>query len=239
MTEPQALLRLQEIDLDLLRCERALQTLPQRERLATVKVAQRRMASEITKIVGRRKDVEIDLADLDEKRKHYEGIVGEVQAKAADSTGDFRALHDFEGQLSELAKALEKTEFETGKNMEELERVEHAEKNARDVQTRLGEQEAALVESFRKDAATVLAERKQLEAERADVTPRISAALLKRYAAACERFDGNGVETLVGNKPTACRVTIQPSQYTDLRHGGPITECPWCHRILVIQNEQE
>ena len=41
----------------------------------------------------------------------------------------------------------------------------------------------------------------------------------------------------MGNVPSVCRVKLQPSLFHDLAHGDEITECPYCHRILITSEE--
>ena len=53
--------------------------------------------------------------------------------------------------------------------------------------------------------------------------------------AAAKRFGGLAVEKLEGNVPSVCRVKLQPSLFSDLKHAGSIAECPYCHRLLVTE----
>ncbi|MEF2855052.1 MAG: C4-type zinc ribbon domain-containing protein, partial [Collinsella intestinalis] len=38
--------------------------------------------------------------------------------------------------------------------------------------------------------------------------------------------------------PTVCRTALQPASMDALRHATDYAECPYCHRIIVV-NEQE
>jgi predicted nucleic acid-binding Zn-ribbon protein len=194
------------------------------------------VATELTKMLGQRKDVEMEINDLDKTRVSFETRVTEAQQKANDSEEGYRSVKDFEAQLSDYAKRLEKIQFDTDKLMAELEKLEHADKNARSIQSKLDEEERAQTASYEEAAADVTREVKALKEERADVVSQLSPELLERYAAAVKRFGGIAVETLDGNKPSACRVALQPSQFSDIRHGPVITECPYCHRILVTES---
>ena len=50
MTEPQALLRLQEIDLELMRINSQLKAMPQQKKLEAIKAAERNITSKLTAI---------------------------------------------------------------------------------------------------------------------------------------------------------------------------------------------
>ena len=81
-----------------------------------------------------------------------------------------------------------------------------------------------------------MAEVRKLAAERKSVVADLSGEVLARYEAASRRFGGLAVERLAGNLPSVCRVKLQPSQFSDLRRAGAeVTECPYCHRMLVFE----
>lgn len=235
MTEPEALVRLQEIDLSLIRCRNTIAALPQRKKILAVRAARKKIATEVTHIVGQRKDLEMEIEDNGKERASFEAKVEEAQVEAAEGSSEFRHAKDLEERLSLYAKRLEKLSYEDDQLTDELEKIEHAERNAHDLDARLVEQEAALTEAFRSDAGSIQEEVDQLEAERAQVGADLTPELVARYDKACKRFSGIAVEHLEGNKPSACRVTLQPSQFSDLAHGPVITECPYCHRILVTE----
>lgn len=237
MSEASALVRLQEIDIELMRHRKTASELPQRAKVAAARAATKKMAAELTKIVGQRKDIEIELAELDESKKFYSERVTAVQEEAA-AGADYHATQDLEAQLSALAKKLEKAEYDSDRLLEKLEAVESTEAKAREVQRRLAEQEQAQIDSWREATAEISAEVKKLEQEREGLVAGISPQLLARYDAAVKRFGGLAVETLEGNRPSTCRVALQPSSYSDIRKAGSdVTTCPYCKRILVLSQE--
>lgn len=236
MSEQTALLRLQEIDLELMRSKKVASELPQRAKVQAARAAAKKVAGELTKIVGQRKDVEIELAELESNKKFLESKVTEVQTAVANGT--YHDAQSFEAALSMLAKKLEKIGFDTDRYLEQLETVERAEKNARALADKIAAEEQAQTDSFKADMDTIKADVEKLAAERKEILGQISAANLKAYEAAKERFGGIAVETLVGNRPSVCRVALQPSSYTDIRRtGAQITTCPYCKRMLVVAQE--
>ena len=110
--------------------------------------------------------------------------------------------------------------------------VERAEKNARDLVAKLEAEEKAQTDSFKADVESIRAHVSELAKEREGVVAQISAQNLAAYDAACKRFGGIAVETLVGNRPSVCRVALQPSSYTDIRRSNAeVTTCPYCKRV--------
>lgn len=239
MTEATALLTLQDLDIRLLKCASALASMPQQERLKTIQLARRRVSSELTGIVGQRKDAEMEIADLRENLAHYHEKTAEVQAAADAGQHTHRELRDFEQQLTSLAKRIEKCEYSLGPARERLERLERAERNARHTADRLEAERTATQASLDADSKSLRAEIVELTRRRGEAAAEVSEDHLAAYEAARKRFRGLAVERLSGNVPSVCRVRLQPSSFHDLVHGEEITECPYCHRILITSEEAE
>lgn len=238
MSEASNLLRLQEIDLELMKSKKTAEALPQRARVEAARAASKKVAGELTKIVGQRKDLEIEINDLAESKKFFSEKVTEIQEGTYNQ--DFRDAQEMEHNLSSLAKRLEKCDFETDRLIPQLETVERAEANARALADKLAREEAAQLESFKAAMAQITDQVKALAAERERIVAALPAQLVSAYEAARKRFGGLAVETLVGNRPSACRVTLQPSSFTDIRRSGAeVTTCPYCKRILVVSGEGE
>ena len=239
MTEATALTTLQEIDLELLKHASALASMPQQQRLKTIELARRKVASELTGIVGQRKDAELEIADTEADLEHYNQKTAEVQAEADAGGHTHREIRDFEQSLTSLAKRIEKCEFALGPARERLGRLERAERNARLTLERLEQEREAAQVSLDEGSATLRAKIVELTRRREDAARDVSAEHLAAYEVARKRFKGLAVERLRGNVPSVCRVKLQPSQFHDLAHGDEITECPYCHRILITSEEVE
>ena len=238
MTVADTLVRLQEVDLELLKHASTLSAMPQRKRLQTIELAARKVATELKGIVGQRKDAETEIADAEEALAHYREKTVEVQAAADAGEHTHREIRDFEQQLTSLAKRIEKSEYTLRPLREQLERLERAERNARATSERLEAERTATEAALADGSSSLRAEIVRLSNERNDLAGRLAPELLERYEVARKRFKGLAVERLHGNVPSVCRVKLQPSQFHDLSHGEEITECPYCHRILITSEEE-
>lgn len=238
MTVADTLVRLQEVDLELLKHASTLSAMPQRKRLQTIELAARKVATELKGIVGQRKDAETEIADAEEALAHYREKTVEVQAAADAGEHTHREIRDFEQQLTSLAKRIEKSEYTLRPLREQLERLERAEKNARATSERLEAERTATEAALADGSSSLRAEIVRLSNERSDLAGRLAPELLERYEVARKRFKGLAVERLHGNVPSVCRVKLQPSQFHDLSQSEEITECPYCHRILITSEEE-
>lgn len=235
MQEPQALLRLQEIDLELMRLNSKLKAMPQQKKLEAIKVAERKLAKQLKEIVGQRKDAEMELEDNEAAHEKTVNRVNEVQSDAQERARDFRGVRDLEAHLTALAKQLEKLEYRHGVLESNLERVMKAEQNARDLGSRLEQERATQKDSFERATSDIMARVRVLAGERKQVLACITDEVAARYAVAAKRFGGLAVEQLRGNVPSTCRVKLQQGIFGDLMRGPAIAECPYCHRMLVTE----
>lgn len=237
MTVADTLVRLQEVDLELLKHASTLSAMPQRKRLQTIELAARKVSSELKGIVGQRKDAETEVADAEEALAHYREKTVEVQAAADAGEHTHREIRDFEQQLTSLAKRIEKSEYTLRPLRERLERLERAERNARATAERLEGERTATEATLAEASSTLRSDIVRLSRERDELAGRLEPTLLERYETARKRFKGLAVERLRGNVPSVCRVKLQPSSFHDLAQGDEITECPYCHRILITFEE--
>lgn len=235
MSDATSLLRLQEIDIALLRIENQLKKMPEQERLAKVAEAKKRISSQLSRVVGERKDVEMEIEELEERHAMLTGKVEEVKSTADERVRNYRQVNDLEAQLTSLAKKIEKCEFELGPLMERLETLKASEAHGMELSAALDDQEVALKQQFRDSTVQMREEAQALLAERTEILGQLDADLIASYNTARKRFSGLGVERLKGNVPSICRVKLQPGQFQQLMRGPDITECPYCHRILITE----
>ncbi|OFK24404.1 zinc ribbon domain-containing protein [Olsenella sp. HMSC062G07] len=232
MNDYEALLSLQDIDLRLIRISRQLKAMPQERKIQMNGRSRKRLASELSKIVGLRKDAQMELDEADEARAHLVDVQAEVRERALAEI-DHRQILSFEEQLSSLAKKMEKSDHGRPARLEALRKLERAESNTHALLERLDEQKRALEASLKDESADLMGEAKELAERRRALSRVVGPEVMGRYEAALRRFGGLAVERLDGAMPSVCRVSLRPSQVAALVRGSAIAECPYCHRMLV------
>ena len=166
--EATALLKLQEIDLALMRAEAQLRAMPQAEKLARVAKAKKKLSSELTRVIGTRKDIEIDIEDIQEQHERYERDRAEAKATINDSNTTYKEIQALDAKLSSIAKQLEKLEFKLGPLLEKLDEAKTGEGKLRAIGAKLIEEETALRDSFAADSAQIRATIGNLKEDRED-----------------------------------------------------------------------
>lgn len=236
MSTATLLLSLQDVDLKLMRIASTLEALPQRDIVAKADRATRRYRSELLKLTGQHKDIEMDIAELEERLAHYRDKTTEVQVLAAECT-THRELTDFERQLTSLAKQVEKCEFGLVPLRKQCDEVAAQKAQCEQVLAQLAAKRTEALASFEQEASELKGQYQTLTKEREELCSQLDEQLLETYQRASKRFGGLAVEQLQGNVPSICRVTLRPSQYHDVKQNAGITECPYCHRMLIIPEE--
>lgn len=249
MGEATSLLRLQEVDLQLMRDNRKLHAMPQQKKLAAINQAKRKLQAQLTQVKGQRKDCEIEMEELETKYQGYIEKRADAQARAHERETTYRQIGDIEAQLTALAKGMEKAEFRHGQLQEQLDKAKKAEANGQALLAKLDQEAEAQQASFEADTADIMAEVRRLADERKHLQNAISPEMMDRYDKVGKRYNGLAVERLEpasgkGKRgaegrdyvPSLCRVKLQASQVGDIRRSGrAVVECPYCHRILVAE----
>ena len=236
MNDGSRLLKLQDTDLELQRHRDHLAKLPELVELARLRKRLALAREEMLKVKGARKDLETDLADLAEEEQYYRGQVDAAQADAGRLT-DYREVQDLEIHLSNLAKALDKVAFDQRDRTEKLDAVLAREAQGASAIERLESQVKTCAERARAaatDTQDAIAKAQALRSELYDALSDDLKALYDRSAAA---FNGLGVETLRDDTPTLCRTRLMEASLDAVKRASSIGECPYCHRILVIDED--
>ena len=173
MSESVNLMQLQDIDLQLLKLASNLASMPQVQKIKNAQLAEKKIASQLKQVLGVKKDVEIDISDLNEQRAHYVQKTEEVSA-AVETATNHRALRDFDQQLSSLAKNIEKCDFKLAAKAEELEKCKKAYQTAQDLQVKLMKERESLSQSLEIDSAALRAEIVELSKSREEIAAQIS-----------------------------------------------------------------
>lgn len=237
MSTGSILLKLQQVDLSLERDRTELASMPEIAELAKKRRAYQKLKADATKLYAQRKDLETYLSELDQEESDCHEDIAIAQRKA--NTSDYREVQQLEVELSALAKKLEKIAFDrTGYEKQLTELVSKQEY----LDGYIAKFEASIVADTKAARAKASEIQTRIDSQtqtRTSLIARLSDDVAQRYESALKRFRGLAVERLEGNVPSVCRTSLQESSMSDLAHENGICECPYCHRILVLDADEE
>lgn len=230
------LIELQETDLALDRARKALDELPLIAELAKKRSAHAKLKAEATRLLALRKDAQIAVDDLEAAERSCRESITAAKGRPIDPS-DYRAVRDLEEELSLYAKRLDKISFDRPAAIDALEAARERENRLADYIARF---EAAIVADTREARSQVAGIRDsidELTRRRGKLLSRLPEDVRDGYERGIERFNGLVVERLEGSVPTICRTSLQPASMDALRHAEHIAECPYCHRMIVLDEE--
>lgn len=183
MNEAQALQRLQEIDLSLIRLRAEVHKRPEVKRLEAIPLARKKIERDRISITGQRKDAELELKDNEDMQQRLKKREDELKEEANQNGHTHRQIQVLEEQLSNLAKRREKLAFTHKPLQENLEKLLDAEENSGELVERLEAEEITLKKSFTDATQEITGKTKDLVEERT----RVLTHLLRRCSRSMRR----------------------------------------------------
>jgi uncharacterized protein len=235
MTQADALLELQSLDLEILRSAKKLDELPEKKAILEVRTKQHEVQALRGKadvLLGKLRG---ELAAHHDEITMLTGKIDEEQAKVMQTT-DHRAVTSITREMDGLKRRRDKLEMES---LQLMERVEKATSQAATIDgalSQLAKKEASLIEQFQSVGGALQAHIGTQQKKRGKLAKTMPADLLGRYEAARESKGGVGVGELDGDTCTACRMALPAERVRELLGGPAIGTCPHCHRLIVIKS---
>jgi len=236
MTQAASLLKLQELDLEILRSNKRLQELPEKHEILAVRAKIR----DVTEL-HRKADVLVHKLNFDLKA-HQDEItmltdkIAVEQAKVA-ATTDHRAAQSITREMDGLRRRQDKLEMESLQLMERIDKASAQIAKIDEALAQLAGKDSALVTRFKQVGGQLQTDIAALEAERVEVAASLIVDTLLRYEKSRESKGGVGVGKLEGDQCSACRMTLPVERVRELDEGPDIGVCPQCRRLIVVRTE--
>ena len=231
-SEVEALLGVQERDMELMRLEARLSGLEEVAQISECRARRRELKGKQDQVTDLADGVAAKLERLQEEERALSEKVAELQKKL-DGTGDHRVV----GSITKEMEGQTKRQGENAKEQDALlERQIEAERL--DVQlsqmlARVDEREAALTESFREKGGAIKERVQAAQAARAELAAQVNATAMARYEQLRKEKGGIGLATVEDGHCSACRTALQTGQMARLRTASGLAECPNCHRLMA------
>ena len=232
------LIALQDADLKVIRGRKRLEDLPEREKILSVRSKLAELETQSATVAEMRQKCDASLKRLQDEDATQAEKAETLESKIKDCS-DYRIVTSLTRDLEGVAKRREKIGFETNGVLEKSEKISTVEKQLADAQAVLTDQEAKLVESFKANGMALQKEIAQGQMAQEKLRPLIPADLLARYDKAAKARGGIALAQLKGNHCGACRAELHEGQIAKVKAAAPFSECPSCHRILLVVDEGE
>ncbi len=239
MDEASALLQLQELDLDIVRAERALDELPEKRAILEVRAKRREVEALLHKadVLVSKLDVELRRTQ-DETTTVSQKIEAEQAKIMSGQIADHKQVQHISRELDGLKRRKDKLEMESLQVMERIDKANGQKVKVDDALEQLATREASYVERFKERGGELQTRIADETERRATLARALDPALLARYESLRDQKAGIGVGRLVDGSCSACRVELPAGAVSALHSGVDIGVCPQCRRLIVVREVQ-
>ena len=228
------LLRMQQIDLDLMKAKKKLEELPQRAAILAARQKQRAIEQKRDQVAEMRAQAEAKASKLEAEDAELAEKQRRVQETIDGSRGDYRNVEAHTKELNGFAKRRNALEVELTRLGEELAKIEGVQSQVSQALAEVDKQEAAAIVSFQREGGALQAEIARMSADREGMSAELSPELRDTYNRTASRTGGVAVGLLTEGRCGVCRTVIDGGRLIDLKAEAPLGTCPHCKRLLVV-----
>lgn len=225
---------LQECDLEILRTQKRFDELPQRKSIIGLREKLKTVEGKKTQVEDLLKQARNEFQLISNEDERLAQKQHDIQEKISTVQGDYRSVEAHTKELGGIAKRRNTLEAELAPLSEKMSQIESAAQQLKESLAQLRAQEAQAVGSFRKEGGQLNEQLAKLKAKRAQDAVQLDAALLALYEKKAQRMAGVALAHLAGQSCSVCRNSIDEGKFFQIKAEAPLSECPFCHRMLVV-----
>lgn len=232
--ELQALVQVQDIDLELRRIAKQLEDLPQRAAILEARKKRAAIQTKQEQVSALQKEAAQKLsraADEDARLAEKQRAVQEAIDAAG---GDYRNLESRTKELNGFAKRRAALEVELDTLGAEAAKIDGVAKQIETALAAIERVEREAIASFQQEGGALKSEEARLSTERARIAEQLSPELLALYKKTAARAGGVAVALFSQAKCGACRMPMEAGHLSEIKKNAPLATCPHCKRLLII-----
>ena len=229
------LIELQNIDLDIRRCQKELDDLPQRGVIIETRKRKEVIEEKQAKVLALRKDTERKINRINDEDASLLKKQQGVQAALEAAKGDFRNAEARSKELDGILKRRATLDEELTKLSDEISKIETLEAQINHALDDIAAKEQNTIMSFQKEGGALKQTIADLQIKRTTLGADLPVDILRLYEKTSARTGGVAIGALAGNRCGACRSTIDSGRLIELRNQAPLGVCPSCKRLLIIR----
>ncbi len=231
-SEIEALLGVQERDVELMRLKTELSGLEEVAQISECRAKRRELKGKQDQVLELADGVAAKLECLQAEERSLAEKVAELQKKL-DGNGDHRVVGSITKEMEGQVKRQGENAREQDALLERQLEVERLDGQLSQMLARTDEREAALTEAFRERGGAIKERMQAAQGARAELAAQVNAAVMARYEQLRKEKGGLGLATVEDGHCSACRTTFQTGQMAKLRTSSGLGECPNCHRLMA------
>lgn len=229
------LLVLQQLDLMIIQNQKKLDALPQRQQIIDVRKKRQAVEEKRDQLGGIKIEVDREFARVSFEDEQLTEKQKATQDKINDSKGDYRSVESFTKELNGFAKRRNTLEESLVTLEARIAQIKSVQEQVSGALAQLDTEEATAIESFRSEGGALTDGLAHAKADRAHIAAELDETLLDRYEKAAQHCGGVAIARLREDQCSACRNHIDPNRLPQIRAEAPLSTCPSCTRLLVVE----
>lgn len=227
--------KLQEADREALLAQHELDALPQKGEIERNKKRLAKVTEDASKVEEMYQSAKHSLQLLQDEDQQLADRQDSSKDRVDNAQGDFRSVTSLTRDLEGIAKRRETLEFEMGKANDRLAEISKVRQQAMDAKQQLEDRQQKLQATYDEQSSKLKQQYDEQKAIVDKLEPEVPADLLKVYHRAYRHCGGVALSYLVdGNHCSACRSAIPENRLIEIKREAPISVCPSCHRLLIV-----
>jgi predicted nucleic acid-binding Zn-ribbon protein len=234
MSDADSILTLQDADFKLLQLRKRLEELPYRKQIEDAHGRIGELEAKQRKVAEIKKQAQKALSLLADEQAILQRKLDAAKDKLQKG-GSYKETAALSAEIESLARHISKLEDEELVQMEKLDKTGDVERQVEGALQSLKAQEQQLVANYKQQGGVINATIVEQTVLREQLLASLPEELARRYSKAQVSKGGIAAAKLEGSHCSACHVDFSDGQIQRFRaEKGGISECPHCHRILVL-----
>lgn len=237
MSDIKVLEQLQACDTAYVRLEKELESLPEAKQIMDCRAKRRELKGKQDQVVELSDEVDSKLSKLQAEEERVIAKIAELQS-TLDSTSDYRVSQSVTKDMQGQVKRQESIALEQNELLERQIKVDKLAAQVAGMLAKLDHSEQHLTDDFKKKGGEIKERMGRSLAERKALLVQLDAQLASKYESIRKEKGGIALARLDGDHCSVCSTVILTGQLAKLKKGPALTECPNCHRLMVVEDEE-
>lgn len=184
-----------------------------------------------------RKDATKRLTRIDDEDASLQKKEAGVQAAIEAAGNDFRNAESRTKELDGIFRRRNELSSNREEVDAELSKIKSLESQGNAALAELDDSEAKATESFKSEGTAIMKSIAANRAKRDAILEQVSPDVERLYRKTSELFDTVFIGKLEGSGCSVCRAKIEPGRLIAIMNEAPLSTCPNCKRLLIIDPE--
>lgn len=233
--EIEVLYEVQNRDLEAKKLKHLLDTLPQRSTILEARKKREAISEKSKQIDALLKEAVKKLDRINDEDASLEKKENGVQAAIEAAGNDYRNAEARTKELNGIFKRRGELSASRDKVSAELDRINGLKGQIISALNDLDVTESDAIDSFKAEGGDLNNRIAKAQAEREALLKQLSCEVASFFDKTSANFDTVSIAKLEGSTCSVCRSRIEQGHLIELKKEAPLTTCPSCKRILIIE----